>query len=73
VIGKFGFVALGAMLASAGAFAQQDAKVSRIDVDNYVIDAQINPETQTLTARAAVRFIRSTTNLPPRRSNSTTT
>ena len=57
MIGKFGFVALGAMLASVGAFAQQDAKVSRIDVDNYVIDAQINPETQTLTARAAVRFI----------------
>ena len=40
-------------------FAQAtgDDKRSRIDVDSYTIDAQINPDTQTLTARAAVRFI----------------
>ena len=38
------------------AFAQDDRR-ARIDVDSYTIDAQINPETQTLTARAAVRFV----------------
>ncbi len=51
------FIGLGAMLIATGAYAQQDAKTSRIDVDSYIIDAQINPDTQTLTARAAVRFI----------------
>jgi len=34
----------------------QDEKRSRIDVDSYIIDAQVNPDTQTLSARAAVRF-----------------
>ena len=48
-------VALG-ILALAGSCFAQDDKRPRIDVDSYVIDAQINPETQTLTARAAVRF-----------------
>ena len=38
-------------------FGQQEDKRPRIDVDNYTIDAQINPDTQTLTARAAVRFM----------------
>src|SRR5665213_1331750 len=51
-----GWIALGVMLASQAAMAQDD-KRSRIDVDNYVIDAQINPDTQTLTAKATVRFI----------------
>jgi aminopeptidase N len=37
-------------------FAQDD-KRARIDVDSYVIDAQVNPDTQTLNARATVRFI----------------
>jgi hypothetical protein len=45
------------MLIATAAYAQQDSKTSRIDVDTYVIDAQINPDTQTLTARTAVRFI----------------
>src|ERR1700704_3405889 len=36
-------------------FAQED-KRSRIDVESYVIDAQVNPDTQTLAARATVRF-----------------
>ena len=35
------------------------AKSGRIDVDNYAIDAEINPRTQTLTANVKVRFIRS--------------
>jgi len=58
---SFGFqavtvVLLGVSLTTAGAFAQED-KRSHIDVDNYVIDAQINPDTQTLTARATVKFV----------------
>jgi len=53
---KIGLVALGALLVVASATAQDD-KRARIDVENYTIDAQINPDTQTLTARAAVRFI----------------
>jgi hypothetical protein len=34
----------------------QEDKRSHIDVDSYVIDAQVNPDTQTLSARATVRF-----------------
>jgi aminopeptidase N len=56
VIRKFGWIALCASVAAAMAQAQ-DEKRSRIDVENYVIDAQINPDTQTLAARVAVRFI----------------
>jgi hypothetical protein len=52
-----GLYVLGALLAAAPAVAQQDDKRPRIDVDNYTIDVQINPDTQTLTARAAVRFV----------------
>ncbi len=35
----------------------RESKSSRIDVDNYAIDAEINPRTQTLTANVKVRFI----------------
>jgi tetratricopeptide (TPR) repeat protein len=60
-----GICVIGALLASAPAVAQQggnqggnqEDKRPRIDVDNYTIDVQINPDTQTLTARAAVRFV----------------
>jgi len=39
-------------------FAQdKGSKSGRIDVDNYAIDAEINPRTQTLTATVKVRFI----------------
>src|SRR5579862_8452577 len=38
------------------AFAQDSRRASRIDVEDYQIRAQINPETQSLTARVAVRF-----------------
>ena len=33
------------------------AQASHIDVDHYTIDAQINPDTQTLNAHVAVRFV----------------
>jgi hypothetical protein len=52
-----------AVLALAPLFTQnmpaQDrgTKSGRIDVDNYAIDAEINPRTQTLTASVKVRFI----------------
>src|SRR5271165_5318326 len=48
--------AAGAWLAMVNLCAQDD-KRSRIDVEHYTIDAQINPDTQTLSARVAVRFI----------------
>ncbi len=46
-------------LAAAGVAQDRggDDKRARIDVESYVIDAQINPDTQTLTARATVRFV----------------
>jgi hypothetical protein len=50
VLTCFGLLAVAAVHA-------QDEKRTRIDVENYVIDAQVNPETQTLSARVAVRFI----------------
>ena len=34
----------------------QDDKRPRIDVDSYTIDARVNPDTQTITATAAVHF-----------------
>jgi aminopeptidase N len=40
----------------AGAQSQQDRR-SRIDVDQYTIDAEVSPNTQSLAAKAAVRFI----------------
>src|ERR1700733_445116 len=57
MVKAIGIFVLGTLLASAPARAQQDDKRPRIDVDNYTIDVQINPDTQTLTARAAVRFV----------------
>jgi aminopeptidase N len=51
----FFVLSIAAALGSASAQSNED-KRPRIDVDNYTIDAQINPDTQTLTARAAVRF-----------------
>ena len=45
------------VLVALGAFGQQEDRRSRIDVESYVIDAQVNPETQTLAARVAVKFL----------------
>ncbi len=49
-----------AVLATASLLlAQQDkgGKRARIDVENYLVDAEINPNTQALTANVKVRFI----------------
>jgi tetratricopeptide (TPR) repeat protein len=48
-----------AALAVASFMAAQDrgSKSGRIDVENYAIDADINPRTQTLTANVKVRFV----------------
>ena len=48
-----------AVLATASLLVAQDkgGKRARIDVENYVIDADINPHTQALTANVKVRFI----------------
>ena len=45
-------------LALVPLLAAQDrgSKAGRIDVDNYAIDAEINPRTQTLTANVKIRF-----------------
>lgn len=53
---KSGLVALGVLAVAGSVFAQDDRR-ARIDVDSYAIDARINPDTQTLSARAAVRFV----------------
>lgn len=47
------------MLALAPLLAaqQRGSNAGRIDVDNYSIDAEINPRTQSLTANAKVRFV----------------
>ena len=44
---------------AVAAFAQRggEDKASRIDVENYTMDVTINPDTQSLTARVAVRFL----------------
>ena len=51
------FVVLATLVAALNpAQAQQDRRV-RVDVQHYVIDAEINPETQTIAATAQVRFV----------------
>ena len=51
------FVVLATLAAALNpAQAQQDRRV-RVDVQHYVIDAEINPETQTIAATAQVRFV----------------
>ena len=53
-----GLFVLGTLAAMAPAAGQQgEDRRAKIDVDSYTIDVQINPDTQTLTARAAVRFV----------------
>jgi hypothetical protein len=51
------FIVVAALAITAAARAQeQEDKRTRIDVESYTIDAQVNPDTQTLSARAALRF-----------------
>ena len=51
---SFGFVAAVALTAATG--MAQDRR-SRIDVDHYTIDAEINLKAQSITAKAAVKFV----------------
>src|SRR5579864_8044144 len=44
-------------LASLAGAQDKGGKRARIDVENYVIDAEINPHTQALTANVKVRFL----------------
>jgi aminopeptidase N len=44
------------MVAMPALVAQDRNRPGRIDVENYVIDAEVNPRTQTLTATAQVKF-----------------
>jgi aminopeptidase N len=44
------------MLAAVAAAPAQDTRRARIDVDHYAIDAEINPDTQSLSAKTTVRF-----------------
>ena len=37
--------------------AQGQERKSRIDVENYVVDVDVNQRTQSLAAKAAVRFV----------------
>jgi hypothetical protein len=48
-----------AVLATASLLVAQDkgGKRARIDVENYIIDADINPHTQALTANVKIRFV----------------
>jgi tetratricopeptide (TPR) repeat protein len=45
------------LAAAASAQRGGEDKAPRIDVDNYTMDVTINPDTQTLSARVAVRFL----------------
>jgi predicted negative regulator of RcsB-dependent stress response len=53
----FRIALVGTLLASCLAFAQDDDKRARVDVQRYTIEAQVNPATQTLAARTAVTFV----------------
>ncbi|MEO8027143.1 MAG: M1 family aminopeptidase, partial [Bryobacteraceae bacterium] len=48
---------LAAVLLFAGTLAAQERRSSRIDVEHYTIDAEINPRTQTITANVQMRFV----------------
>lgn len=56
---SFVSIALGFVAAGSLVFAQAppNGAQSHIDVDGYTIDARIDPATQTLNARAVVRFV----------------
>ncbi len=55
MIRQFGTLVAVAAVLSGTAFAQETRR-SRIDVEHYSIDAEVNPRTQTLTANVGVRF-----------------
>lgn len=49
------WIGLAVLMAAAAASAQQ--RQPRIEVEHYQIDAEVNPRTQTLAAKALVRFV----------------
>ncbi|HMC61808.1 MAG TPA: hypothetical protein VKJ01_21625, partial [Candidatus Solibacter sp.] len=51
------WAALIAVSAAAPAVAQAQDRRSRIDVEQYTIDAEVSPSTQSVTAKVAVRFV----------------
>ena len=51
-----GPVALIALAAAVGLQAQDDRR-ARIDVDSYIIDVAVSPDSQTINARARIRFM----------------
>ncbi len=54
---SFTLIAAAVVLTAGLSFAQSRGDRQRIDVQDYAIDAQVNPDAQTLTATALVRFI----------------
>ena len=46
-----------ALLGAAALSAQQQRQQPRIDVDQYNIEAEVNPRTQTLSAKVQVQFV----------------
>jgi len=55
---RIGFgLAVAAAMASLVLAQQNGQQATHIDVEGYTIDAQINPSTQTINARVAVRFV----------------
>ena len=49
--------AVGGLLVAWPMAAQNSERRNRIDVDAYAIDAEVSPNTQTLTAKVTVRFV----------------
>jgi tetratricopeptide (TPR) repeat protein len=52
-----GFRNLGILFLFAGVAAQAQDRRSRIDVEQYTVDAEISPNTQSISAKVAVRFV----------------
>ena len=52
-----GFLLTLTLVASASAPAQERKTASRIDVQHYVIEAEVNPRTQSLNASVQVQYI----------------
>src|SRR5579883_818171 len=51
-----GFMAVGVIALTVAAPAQEQQRRARIDVQDVTIDAEISPNLQTITSKAAVRF-----------------
>ena len=51
------WIGVAAVIAAAYAAPAQEQRRGRIDVEQYTIDAEINPNTQSVAAKTAVRFV----------------